>query len=108
MKMMFDTIQAILEEMRIIRKNLNTLTNSPEDDVKEIWVDAQIVKEKLFISDRTLQRYRDSGTLGFSKLKGRTYYKLSDIEALLQQNYTPKQDQNRRDGKQSGDPSQNA
>ncbi len=39
------------------------------------------------LSKSTLQRYRNSGKLPFSKIGGRVYYKRSDIEILLETNY---------------------
>ena len=47
------------------------------------------VSEKLHISLRTLQVYRDTGTLPFIKLDGKILYKASDINRLLGENYYP-------------------
>lgn len=37
------------------------------------------------ISQRTLQTYRDTGKISFSRINHKTYYKVSDIEILLKQ-----------------------
>lgn len=47
------------------------------------------VSEKLHISLRTLQDYRDTGKLPFIKLDGKILYKASDINRLLEENYYP-------------------
>lgn len=47
------------------------------------------VSEKLHISLRTLQDYRDTGKLSFIKLDGKILYKASDINRLLEDNYYP-------------------
>ena len=47
------------------------------------------VSEKLHISSRTLQDYRDTGKLPFIKLDGKILYKASDINRLLAKNYYP-------------------
>lgn len=47
------------------------------------------VSEKLHISMRTLQDYRDTGKLAFIKLDGKILYKASDINRLLEENYYP-------------------
>ena len=39
----------------------------------------------LQISQRTLQSYRDDGTLPYSQIGRKCYYKTSDVEALLNQ-----------------------
>ena len=44
----------------------------------------------LNISQRTLQTLRDNGTLPFSRISGKFYYKVSDLEALLESNYSGK------------------
>lgn len=91
MKMLFDTIQAVLEEMRILKKEIKQVKTSRVDEFKETWIDAQDVKHMLHISDRTLQRLRDSRTLPFSRINGKLFYKLSDVESLLERNYSSNQ-----------------
>jgi DNA-binding transcriptional MerR regulator len=51
------------------------------------WIDSQIVMQKLNISPRTLQRFRDNGTIPFSRVGRKIYYKPSDIERILNDNY---------------------
>lgn len=52
------------------------------------WLDNQDVMQMLHISPRTLQTLRSNGTLPFSRIKGKFYYKVADLEALLNSNYT--------------------
>jgi len=54
----------------------------------EAWIDGQDVMQVLHISKRTLQSLRDSGALPHSRLNGKFYYKLSDIENMLESNYS--------------------
>ncbi|MTG98548.1 MULTISPECIES: helix-turn-helix domain-containing protein [Myroides] len=49
----------------------------------EELLDNQDVLQILKISYRTLQRYRSEKKLPYYKLKGKIYYKLSDVEKLL-------------------------
>jgi predicted site-specific integrase-resolvase len=51
------------------------------------WIDSQIVLQTLKISPRTLQRPRDNGTLPYSRLGRKIFYKESDIEKVLTDNY---------------------
>ena len=55
------------------------------------WVDAQDVMQKLHISIRTLQTLRTNGTLPFSRIGGKLYYRISDILKVLNKNYTGKE-----------------
>lgn len=54
------------------------------------WIDGQDVMEKLHITRRTLQRWRTNGLIPFSQLKGRLYYRKSDILALLRKGFNGK------------------
>lgn len=47
------------------------------------WLDNEDVCRLLGISKRTLQTYRDNGTLPYSQINHKMFYKASDIEALL-------------------------
>jgi hypothetical protein len=61
----------------------NVETNNLED-----WTDAQEGCQTLHISKRTLQSPRTNGTLPYSKLGGKIYYKKSDLLKILSNNYT--------------------
>ena len=47
------------------------------------------VSHRLKVSRRTLQDYRDNGTLPYFKLGGKVLYRESYLEALLQRCYHP-------------------
>jgi hypothetical protein len=64
---------------------------NPSNDLSD-WIDAQDVMLKLHISARTLQTLRTNGTLPFSRIGGKLYYRISDIEAILNNNYSGKED----------------
>ncbi len=54
----------------------------------EIYLTGREVCERLFISPRTLQDYRDKSVIPYTQIAGKILYKLSDINRLLQENYT--------------------
>lgn len=58
------------------------------------WIDGQQVMDTLKISKRTLQSMRSTGVLPFSRLNGKCYYKATDLERLLSQNYNSPQKMN--------------
>ncbi|KAA6325657.1 hypothetical protein EZS27_025158 [termite gut metagenome] len=60
---------------------------------KEQWLNNQDVCELLQISNRTLQSYRDNGTLPYSQIGHKCYYKTSDIEQIINQSQIKKQKQ---------------
>lgn len=47
------------------------------------WLDDQDVCQMLDISPRTLQTLRDNGTLAYSQINRKVYYKLEDVENIL-------------------------
>lgn len=47
------------------------------------WLDNQDVCLMLSISPRTLQTFRDNGTIGFSQVSHKCYYKAEEVERLL-------------------------
>ena len=53
----------------------------------EDWIDSQIVMQSLHISPRTLQTLRTNGTLPYSRIGRKLYYKRSDILKILSDNY---------------------
>ena len=57
---------------------------NPLDDT---WLDNQEVCSILKISKRTLQTYRDTGMLPYSKINGKVYFKAADIQNHLLSNY---------------------
>jgi len=52
------------------------------------WIDSQDVMQALHISPRTLQTLRTNGTLPFSRIGNKLYYRKQDIEKILSDNYT--------------------
>jgi len=69
---------------------LPTNTTSPLTGKLVGWLDNQDIMQILHISPRTLQTFRSNGTLPFTRIKGKFYYKVSDLEALLEKNYSAK------------------
>lgn len=51
------------------------------------WIDSQDLMQILHISKRTLQTLRTNGTIPFSRINNKIYYKIIDIQQILQDNY---------------------
>lgn len=82
MKKSIQQMNLILEEMKSIRNE--GCTKAP---IKESWIDGIEVQSTLHISESTLYRHRKSGRLPYSRVRGKIYYKPSDIRNLLEKNY---------------------
>ena len=61
--------------------------NSKADPKKETFLDNQEFLLLMKISKRTAQTWRDEGKISFSQVGSKIYYKLSDVEKLLQEHY---------------------
>lgn len=53
----------------------------------ELFLTGKEVCERLYISPRTLQDYRDKRIIPYTQFAGKILYRLSDINQLLQKNY---------------------
>jgi hypothetical protein len=82
-----DLLLTLSQEIKDIKARIELLRYSRAEVLKDSWIDNQDVLQILHISKRTLQTFRDNGTLPYSKIKGKFYYKVSDVEQLLQDNY---------------------
>ncbi len=60
--------------------------NSDIDSDDDSWVDSYEVCTFLKISDRTLQRLRSDNKINYSRIRGKNYYKISEIRRMLQEN----------------------
>jgi hypothetical protein len=56
----------------------------PEDRQRKQWLKSAEVRKLLNIPPGTLQNLRINGTLRFTKIGGMMYYKLEDINRLLE------------------------
>tara|TARA_R110002050_G_scaffold163389_1_gene293369 strand:- start:1549 stop:1824 length:276 start_codon:yes stop_codon:yes gene_type:complete len=80
-------LNRIFDEIDSLRKELKAEKAKTSKKLSETWLDNQEVMEILKISPRTLQNLRDSKSLPFSKIGGKIYYKASDVEKILDENY---------------------
>ncbi len=55
----------------------------------EVYLTGEEVCKLLRLSPRTLQDYRDNGTIAYFKIGGKILYRQSDIQAMLERHYNP-------------------
>lgn len=77
-KEQFTELQASIEEIKNKIENQNKKPN-------EVFIDNQEFMLMMKISKRTAQTWRDEGKVSFSQVGNKIYYKLADVEALLNQ-----------------------
>jgi len=88
---MNEIIQALLNlsgDIKEIKAQLQYIKKTRAEVFKETWIDGQDIMLALNISKRTLQTLRDTNVIPYSRIKGKFYYKVSDLENLLDKNYS--------------------
>lgn len=86
-------LKSLANEISIIKTYVMGSVKNPTT-LKE-WLDGQEVIQYLHISKRTLQNLRASGLLPFSQVNGKFYYKATDVQDLLESNYSKPQSKNK-------------
>lgn len=77
------TFDAILSKFENFASRMERLCGLHGNrDMKE-WLDNQDVCQLLNISKRTLQTLRDNGTLAYSQISHKIYYKPEDVEKIV-------------------------
>ncbi|HET8839769.1 MAG TPA: helix-turn-helix domain-containing protein, partial [Flavobacteriaceae bacterium] len=82
-----DLLLALSREIKDLKTRFDISRATRAERLKDSWMDNQDVMQMLHISQRTLQTLRSNGTIPYSKIRGKFYYKVADIEKLLQANY---------------------
>jgi hypothetical protein len=88
---MMEVMQLLLElssAIKEIKAQLLVFKQTRTEKFKQEWIDGQDVMLSLNISKRTLQSLRDTGILPYSRINGKFYYKIADLEKLLESNYS--------------------
>ena len=82
-----DLLLTMSQEIKDIKARIDLIKYQKAEKLKDNWIDNQEVMQTLHISKRTLQTFRTNGTIPYSKIQGKFYYKVADIEQILQDNY---------------------
>lgn len=77
------TFEAMLSKFEDFAKRLEQLCHRHGDKDMNEWLDNQDVCQLLNISKRTLQTLRDNGTLAYTQISHKIYYKPEDVQKIL-------------------------
>ena len=86
-----DQYQELVVRMDEIKSALTEKQKEPKD----VFLDNQDFLQLMNISKRTAQSWRDEGIISFSQVGSKIYYRMSDVQKLLDSNYyrvNPKMD----------------
>ena len=83
-----DDLQVVLSALEGVNRRIKEVaqTHKPLFD-GEHYLTGKEVCERLYISPRTLQYYRDRKIIPYTQFAGKILYKASDLIKLLEENY---------------------
>ena len=81
-------MQAVLSTLQCLRKRIREVSETHRPLFGgEHFLTGKEVCERLYISPRTLQDYRDRKVIPYTQFAGKILYKVSDLERILEENY---------------------
>ena len=80
-KTLFTSFDRMLEKLEVVLTNYKPTLNG------EHFLTEREGAERLKISRRTLQQYRSEGRIPYFKFGGKSLYRESDIQKILEKNY---------------------
>ena len=75
--------EELMKKLDDLTQSLNETRKQPSDP----FFSNEEFMDLMCLSVRTAQLWRDSGTISYSQISGKIYYRLSDIQKLLDDNY---------------------
>ena len=83
-----DEMQVVLSAISSVSRRIKEVAQTHKPLFGgEHFLTGKEVCERLYISPRTLQDYRDRGIIPYTQFVGKILYKESDLERLLEDNY---------------------
>lgn len=87
-----DEMQLIVSALRGVGKRIVEVSDTHKPlFTGELFLTGKDVCERLYISPRTLQDYRDRKIIPYTQFAGKILYKASDLEKMLEENYQSSQ-----------------
>jgi hypothetical protein len=77
------TFEVMMTRFETFAERGDTLCRSNGDKPMQQWLDNQDVCQILNVSPRTLQTYRDNGTIPHARIAHKMYYRSEDVERLI-------------------------
>ena len=78
-----DQYTELVNRLDVLKEKLEEKQKKPE----ATFLDNQEFIQLMHISKRTAQTWRDRGDISYSQIGSKIYYKMSDVQKLLDKNY---------------------
>ena len=73
-----------INEIHLMLKEIADFKKSP---ISSLWIPSEVLRNDLGIKSRTEYLWKAKGIIKSSKIRGKNYYKVSDLLDLLSENY---------------------
>jgi len=83
----------LTSKINTIAKFVAAMQSKEEEQPEDGWVDSYEVCTFLKVSSKTLQRLRAANAVSFSKIRGKNFYRISEIQRLLNENIIRRSDE---------------
>jgi hypothetical protein len=87
----------LIAKINMIVKFVASIQAKADEEPEDGWVDNYEVCTFLKISARTLQRLRASRSINFTLIRGKTFYRISEIRRLMDDNVIRRTDEHLQD-----------
>ena len=77
------TFEAMVAKFDQFVRRMDAIGHRHGEKTMSEWMDNQDVCRMLNISPRTLQTLRDNGTLAYSQINHKTYYRPEDVQRIV-------------------------
>jgi hypothetical protein len=88
MKEIFELLIYLNRDVQNIIEFLEENQKTGLEQIKDQWVDSQQVMQMLNISPRTLSSLRSKRVLPYSKINRKLFYRVADLEEILESTYS--------------------
>lgn len=78
-----DVFEEMVGKFNRFSDRVNEILGKREEGRLSRWMDNQDVCQQLRISPRTLQTLRDNGTLAYSQIGHKIFYKPEDVQSIV-------------------------
>jgi hypothetical protein len=91
------TFRDLTDKINAIAKYVFAQQAKAEKEPADSWVDNYEVCTFLKVSGKTLQRLRNTNAIKFSRIRGKTFYRISEIERMMKENIIRRSDEQLQD-----------
>ena len=84
-------------KINTIAKFVTAMQAKADEEPADDWVDSYDVCSFLKISAKTLQRLRASNSVTYSRIRGKIFYRISEIQRLMNNNIIRRSDEHLQD-----------